>query len=113
MLKVKANKLKTNGILITELTYIRISFTTRYGEVDPNNEDNVLAWIQYRAWTKSSFDESGLSAPMFTIDGINDEIVKSINKTESYGWVEFNQLFKQYMIDTLGLVESDFEIVGL
>lgn len=113
MLKVIANKLKTKDINIAEDVYIRLSFTTRLGEIDPENENNVLAWIQHKAWTKASFDIDGLSAPSFTVDGISSEIIESIDKTLSYGWLEFNQLYKQYLIDTLGLIDSDITIVSL
>jgi hypothetical protein len=56
MLQIKVNKLKTAGILIPEEVYIRVAFTTRFGEnSDTQPLTHVKSWIQYRAWTKAKF----------------------------------------------------------
>jgi hypothetical protein len=113
MLLIKENKLKTSGILITDKVYVRVAFTTRFGEnSDTQPETHVKSWIQYKAWGKTIFDEQSINAPTFVIDNLQSEIIVDLDKTLNYGWIEFNQIFKQYMIDTLGLTSDDITIVG-
>jgi len=115
MLVIKENKIKTaSGVLITEEVYMRIAFTTRFGEnSDTQPATHVKAWLQYTAYTKTKFLKSGINAPYLTIEGLISEIIVDIIKTENYGWIEFNEIFKKYIIDTLCLTIEDISIIPL
>ena len=85
MLKIQANKLKTQGINITEEVYIRVAFTTRFGEQDINNPNNVLSWLQYKAFVNiddiKNIDIDGLDNAYPYAD-TNDIAIINVSRTQ-------------------------------
>jgi len=113
MLIIKANTITSNGNIVTSDICIRTTQDTRLGETDPTDQTQMLLWMGYKSWNYDLYQKKGMDAISMPIDGISP-FQTSMSKSDAANGVNyeyFNSIFKQHLIDSLDLQESDISIV--
>ena len=115
MLQIKANKIKTSGILIPEEVYIRTIQDSREGEIEGTS---LKFWYDYRAFLKSEWDINGINSKTINIDNLTRgsitliDVNKEINsQTLNDLVVFFNKEYIPHLKDCLSLTDDDISII--
>ncbi len=118
MIEIRAGVIKTSGIVIPEIVYLRTEQNTRLGEITP--EGLVRVWTGYGAWLKSRYDAEGQTAPKIVIDDLIQGTVIGVNpQTEitarTFGQlhVDYNTVYIEVLKEQLGLTDADVKIIDM
>jgi hypothetical protein len=114
--------LKISGVNITEIVYIRTIQSTGVGVKNKEIPQNINLSLQGICYLKSEWDIAynetgdGTNANKISIDGIKYTFSTTMPEEDAITGVNFayfNEMYKQIMIETLGLKGDDISIIGI